>query len=389
MRKSKYAVCLSVSRDRMAVVFGGKLLAPKQKRPVGLEPANLASTKDIQSLSKREQELLAELQQTRTNIVKELVRISPEVKIDEVDSWKNTLKKYKSNLKIPEKGARRLHTTSLGRRSQFSEISSTHSFQSLPIMSSTGEFAFSFKAKREEPIVLPVLTLPAVRPPSQTIRAGSSFCHSTPHPPKFNSDPSILLLDIEQSDVEFMLEYFSITKSQWGEVSTNFDKLCKYSSSDRTEDNLLLTVFASTDTRMRDFLPTHHSKSLSQSFGSSGNSLPPLRPSTRQPTPQSLFRGSGAHQFSATDLVASNPLKLTRSMSWKKTGTVPSTTRKRIQSFRPELSSSDHLRQELMQSLGSMQQYTAEVCSCIFFVLTLALSGEAKYLECSRFSRLE
>jgi hypothetical protein len=358
----------------MSLVFGGKLLAPKQTRTMCPEQANLTNTKEIQSLSRREQELLQELQKTRTNIVKELVRISPEVQIEEVDSWKNTLKKYKSNL---NRSMRRPLSTSSGtRRSQGpqrSETPSSHSFQSIPIMSSTGEFAFSLKSRREEPIVLPVLSLPAVRPPlkAKSLRTESMPCNSFP-PPRIG-DTSILLLDVDQSDVEFMLDYFSITLSTWREVSENFETLCKYvePSSNDQSDNLMPTVFASTNTRTRDLSPIDDSKSLSSStFGNSqsrsfGNSLPPLRPNTRQPTPQSLFRGSDLHQFNSSEFDPPKSVMLTRSMSTKRAEAGPSKTRKRFQSIqylRPELSSSDSLRQELIKSLGSMQQHTAEVC---------------------------
>jgi hypothetical protein len=351
----------------MALIFGGKLLAPKQ-RPANDQDSFNAS-KSVQLLSKREQELLDELQKTRTDIVKELVRASPQIRTDEIDSWKRSIKQYQSNLSSSKKVERPL--TSLEAKKHLrrrSEIQASKTLQSLPIMSSTGEFAFSFKTKRDEPIVLPVLTLPAVRP--LQIRSNSVV-------PQSNSDSQDIISKtslhsdlifpyiFDRFDVNFMIHHFSISQQQWDEIMTNFEKVCRHiqPSFEDQDDEILLSVFMSAADRPSDHPFLNDSTTSVRSRSSGLSPLPPIGPSSSQ----NLKNTMGSSLFaSSKQLKARSKKHSGTSRSHSKSRQLPLSQR----SVHTALSSSSNdLRQELMTSLAHMQQYTTEVFSLSFLSL--------------------
>lgn len=326
----------------MSLVFGGKLLAPKPKRSAN-DQNSLDASRSVQLLSKREQELLEELQKTRTDIVKELVRVSPQIRNDEIDSWKNSIEKYQSNLSASRKIDRPL--TSLEAKKHFrrrSEIQASKTLQSLTVMSSTGEFSFGFQTKRDDSFVLPVLKLPEVRPAWPQSVHPHEIISKTPSLP---SD-SILPLDFDQFDVNFMMNYFSISQSLWDEIVNNFDKLCRCSVGDHQGDEFAPTVFMSVSDRFSDL---HNSTFSDRSRNNQlGISLPPINPMASQNQSSTIFKKLNV-----------------KSQKIPETGNILSKTRKRLQSQRSmQLEPSrNSLRQELITSLENMQRYTSEVCA--------------------------
>jgi hypothetical protein len=347
---------VAISYSNMSLIFGGKLLAPKQKRSAH-DPSDFDASKSVQLLSKREQELLEELQKTRTDIVRELVRVSPQIRTDDLDSWKSSIKKYQSNLSSSKKVERPL--TSLEAKRHFrrrSEIQASKTLQSLPIMSSTGEFAFGFKTKRDDSVALPVLTLPAVR----IAQIHSSVPQSDIHPREITSNTSPPVdskfsLNFDQFGVNFMINYFSISQSQWDEIITNFDKVCRYvqpSFEEPNDNENFPTVFMSVSDRYCDFLCSDFSTSDRPQNNRLALSLPPINPTQNQ------------SNSTGTSIFASSKQPNMPSKRHVERGKPLSKTKKRLQSQRsmPTESSPNNLRQELMSSLGQMQRYTAEVC---------------------------
>ena len=333
----------------MSLVFGGKLLAPKPKRSAN-DQNSLDASRSVQLLSKREQELLEELQKTRTDIVKELVRVSPQIRNDEIDSWKNSIEKYQSNLSASKKIERPL--TSLEAKKHFrrrSEIQASKTLQSLTVMSSTGEFAFGFQTKRDDSFVLPVLKLPEVRTAWPQSVHPLEIISKTPSLP---SD-STLPFNFDQFDVNFMMNYFSISQSLWDEIVHNFDKLCRYvhpSFEDHQGDEFPPTVFMSVSDRFSDLL-CHNSTFSDRSRNNQLRiSLPPINPM--------------ASQNQSNTMVVSSKKLNTKSLKNPETGKILSKTRKRLQSQRSMQiePSRNSLREELITSLESMQRYTSEVC---------------------------
>lgn len=331
----------------MSLIFGGKLLAPKLRQP---KDHSIVSSNNIQSLSQREQELLDELQVTRSNIVRELIRISPEVRNDDISSWKSSLNLYNSNLKTLKKERPKTTDVKLHQKKRIEIQSKT--LQSLPMISSTGDFSLSFKTKREDPISLPILTLPAVRPATSHQQPSDFLSLPTTHHDKYlRYDYSNILLDFDDLQTEFMLNYFTITISQWREIVANFGKVLCFIKGESTE--LRPTVFSSVKRVAPNslFSPTIRKSSH---IHDCTRTLPPIdhESNSRNTSSRSLLRGSSLHSLHSTTFVnTSQEMRRTRKQK------VNSRSRGNTKVTSPVSA----LRQELLTSLGNMQHYTAEV----------------------------
>lgn len=252
-------------------------------------------------------------------------------------------------------------------------------------MSTTGEFAFSVKSRKDDSIVLPIIAFPTLSSTTTTQAERNSSNQSL----EVSQGKALSISNLDQYSCQYMMKYFSLSSGEWDDITINFDKALQYlETTYKTETANYPSVFnvmkAHSNIYESQFDPgrdlVSRKTTMRETRVDSTNSLPPIRRNSSRlhDTTQSLFEENTVHTFRTADLDASNTLKVSRSMPNKKQATLgkfPSKTRAKVAAVRtsnpPELSQTDALRNELVKSLGSMQRHTTEVKQSILNVQEL------------------
>mmetsp|Transcript_26383 Transcript_26383/g.39144 ORF Transcript_26383/g.39144 Transcript_26383/m.39144 type:complete len:1064 (+) Transcript_26383:160-3351(+) len=273
----------------MSIVFGSKLLTSKSIH--GQQDDDNNPSYGIKHLSKREKQLLHELERTRSEIVNELVQLGPSISSKDMGVWKETLADYESKVGLSHTYGtsigmkRKPGKTSLMRKKQL-QTSSVHSspsrslkksttlnqestgtvktgLDSLPILASNGDFAFNVKLRMQGPIQLPVINLPLVRTMSSTMSPdmklgdteSSAVNHDTMNhtlssmPSFMERTMSMNMGELDNYSRAFIQSYFDITDDQMDEIMFNSENILRaydYETGMTVEEDFApISVFAS------------------------------------------------------------------------------------------------------------------------------------------------
>lgn len=354
----------------------------------------------IRYLSKRETQLVEELKKTRSEIVKELVHLGPELCESDIELWKGTLDAYRDELFssnticghqtqiTSEISKRRLKR--LGKVCSLRDSNDKRGVKSrldaFPILSAS--YSSRERNNPSSTIQLPVVTLPIVRrnvtSNSEKYREHDVTSKEIALMEQSNASQfkSVHFQDIGNSSA-FIQEHLAITASDLADIQLYECKILQSADRDvgpiESGDEFGTTVFmavVSSEDQVSDHMP--HLKV--------GISLPTLAASQNSNT--DLKKIHSTKYFASKSLGSSDSKvstvgrnKSTRHVAHPPKGRsrTSSTPRRDRQAWSQyKMPTETNLRLELMESIGNMQRHTADVGSLLQKILVLT------YVQCDR-----
>lgn len=412
------------------IIFGGKLIASESDIE-NFKKNNVTHT--LKQLSNREKELLAELDRTRKSITSELDALDYTNDYDSILYSKSTSKVETKKLTPSEIAAinrnkRLLHSGTISNASPIANSYPQSSNRAktavdmMPILASTGEYAFEVGLRKQGALKLPVITPPTtatiqqqqrnqhrnkVRAVNKTQSLNSGQSEKEKSADNFFTRSYTLDSSLNFEERAFIQTYLRINDEEYDSITTNPDKIFgkgieeasnaftvfqvakfvisgKNISNGNIDQGDFKDFFTSTNTPFNRSLRgnNNHDQTLTtQKTLPKTQSMPKLKSTQTLLTQGSLHIGESRMEslhtasFAENTMITKNSKVKTKSKHSKKHGSQSHVV---AWGDQEDPNSATSLKKELLQSLANMQKHTSEVKQSILNVQEIVAVANPK-----------